>query len=72
MLVLLLIGCGQLIIGAEATSWEHVITHSLDGALVVDAREGGTDRQAGGRGPGVCVCVCVCVCLGVGGGRKAK
>ena len=41
------------------------------GGLVVDAREGGTDRQAGGRGPGVCVRVRVCV-LGGGGGEKGE
>lgn len=38
-LLFLLTGCGQHIIGVEAVAWDAVITDSLDGALVVDARE---------------------------------
>ncbi len=39
MLALLLMGCGQFILGVEATSWDSVVTDSLEGAQVVDARE---------------------------------
>lgn len=51
MLILVLIsGCGQHIIGVEAVAWDAVITDTLDGALVVDARE--TEAFEAGHVPG--------------------
>ena len=50
MLLFLLSACGQFILGVDATPWTHVVTDTLDGAQILDARS--AEAYAAGHVPG--------------------
>jgi len=50
VILLLLSACGSLILGVEATPWTHVVTDTLEGAQILDARS--AEAYATGHVPG--------------------